>query len=92
MILEIKVTQEELLQAAKNLIYLQSLDKDTEANQEAIANIIKQHLEYEIEERISNPEKYLKPEEWEQISNCFIMSPTAYQRMMNQDIPNPALS
>ena len=53
----ITVTPDELIQAAENLIYLQSLDKDTEADEEAIANIIKQHLESEIEERITNPEK-----------------------------------
>ena len=86
----ITVTPDELIQAAENLIYLQSLDKDTEADEEAIANIIKQHLESEIEERITNPEKYLKPEEWEEVNKCFVMSPTAFKKMMDRDIPYPA--
>ena len=34
--LSIEVTKEELLQAAENLIYTQNLDKDTEADEEAI--------------------------------------------------------
>ncbi len=34
--LSIEVTKEELLQAAENLIYTQSLDKDTEVDEEAI--------------------------------------------------------
>ena len=63
--LEIIITKEELLQAAENLVYTQSLDKDTEADEEAIAVVIKEHLEEAIEDILSNPENYLKAiENW----------------------------
>lgn len=87
--LEIIITKEELLQAAENLVYTQSLDKDTEANEEAIALVIKEHLEKAIEDILSDPENYLKPDEWSQVNKCFIMSPDAYKRMMDRDIPYP---
>jgi hypothetical protein len=87
--LSIEITSDELIQAAQNLIYTQSLDKDTEADEEAIALIIKQHLESVIEDILSNAEKYLKPEEWTQVNNCFTMNYFAYQKLMNQDIPYP---
>lgn len=67
--LSIEVTRDELIQAAQNLIYDLVLDKDTEADEEAIAVIIKEHLESAIEERLSNPDQYLKPNEWSQVSS-----------------------
>lgn len=95
--LTINVTKEELLQAAENLVYTQSLDKDTEAETEAcreadlceIAVVIKEHLEKAIEDILSNPENYLKAEEWEQVNKCFVMNYSAYKRMMDRDIPYP---
>ena len=87
--LSIEVTQDELIQAAQNLIYTQSLDEDTEANEEAIALVIKQHLECVIEDILSDAEKYLKPDEWSQINKCFVMKYSAYKKMMEQDIPYP---
>ncbi len=87
--LSIEVTKEELLQAAENLIYTQSLDKDTEVDEEAIAKIIKKHLEGVIEDILSDPENYLKPDEWSEVNKCFMMSYSAYRKMMEQDIPYP---
>lgn len=87
--LSIEVTKEDLMQAAENLIYTQSLDRDTEADEEAIALVIKEHLEKAIEEILSNPEKYLTPNEWQQINKCFVMNYSAYIKMMNRDIPYP---
>ena len=85
--LTIEVTEEELMQAAENLVYTQSLDKDTEADYEAVARIIKEHLEKAIENILSDPENYLKPDEWSQVNKCFVMSYSAYRKMMEQDIP-----
>ena len=85
--LEITITKEELLQAAENLVYTQSLDKDTEVDEEAIAGIIKEHLEKVIEDILSDPENYLKPKEWTEVNKCFTMPYSAYQKMMEQDIP-----
>lgn len=87
--LEITITPEELLQAASNLVFEQNLDKDTEADEEAIALIIKEHLEKAIEDILSDPENYLKPDEWSQVNKCFVMSPDAYKKMMDRDIPYP---
>lgn len=85
----IEVTEEELMQAAENLIYDLVLDKDTEADYEAIAVIIKEHLEKAVEDILSNPEKYLKPDEWSEVNKCLLMSYSAYRKMMEQDIPYP---
>ena len=87
--LSITVTKEELIQAAQNLVYTQSLNEDTEADEKAIALIIKQHLESAIEDILSDTEKYLKPDEWSQVNQHFVMSPKAYQKLMNRDIPYP---
>jgi hypothetical protein len=87
--LSIEITRDELIQAAQNLIYTQSLDKDTEANEEAIALIIKQHLESVIEDILSDAEEYLKPDEWSQVNKCFTMNYSAYKKLMNQDITYP---
>lgn len=91
--LTIEVTEEELMQAAENLVYTQSLDKDTEADYEAIAVIIKEHLKKALEKAIENilsdPENYLKSDEWSEVNKCFIMSYSAYQKMMDRDIPYP---
>ncbi|MBE9044948.1 hypothetical protein IQ255_11105, partial [Pleurocapsales cyanobacterium LEGE 10410] len=48
---EIIVTKEDLYQAVENLIYGQ-LDEDTFSDDEAIATIIKQHIESKIEDII----------------------------------------
>lgn len=87
--LAIEVTEEELMQAAENLIYDLVLDKDTEADEKAIAVIIKEHLEKAVEDILSNPEKYLKPDEWSEVNKCLLMSYSAYIKMMEQDIPYP---
>ena len=73
----------------ENLVYTQSLDKDTEAETEAIAVVIKEHLEKAIEDILSNPENYLKAEEWSRVNKCFVMNYSAYKRMMDRDIPCP---
>ncbi len=54
-----------------------------------IAQIIKKHLEGVIEDILSDPENYLKPDEWSEVNKCFMMSYSAYRKMMEQDIPYP---
>jgi hypothetical protein len=84
----IKVTKEELIQAAENLIYDQ-LDEDNFADLEAIAKIIKNHLESMIENIICNPEEYLNPEEKNQANKYVYLTDYAYRKMMDRDIPYP---
>jgi hypothetical protein len=87
--LSIEVTREDLMQAAENLVYTQSLNEDIEANEEAIASVIKNHLEKAIEEILTNPKKHLTLDEWKQVNDCCLMSYSAYIKMMNRDIPYP---
>lgn len=87
--LTITVTEEELLQAAENLVY-EKLNKDTFCDEKAIANIIKEHLELKIEEVISNPEDHLNPDELSKVNQQIYLSDHAYKKMMNRDIPYPA--
>ncbi|MGL5075508.1 MAG: hypothetical protein ACRDBG_06650 [Waterburya sp.] len=84
----INITKEELLQAAENFINDQ-LDEDTFADLNAIANIIKNHLEVTIENIICNPEDYLNPEEKEQANKYVYLTDHAYRKMMDRDIPYP---
>ena len=86
--LEIIVTKEELLQAVENLIYDQ-LDEDTISDDEAIANIIKQHIELKIEDIISNPENHLNSDELSRVNQNVYLSDRAYRKMMDRDIPYP---
>jgi hypothetical protein len=86
--LKIIVTKDELIQAAENLIYDQ-LDEDNFADLDAIANIIKNHLEVTIENIICNPEEYLKPEEKNQANKYVYLTDYAYRKMMDRDIPYP---
>jgi hypothetical protein len=86
--LKIIVTKDELIQAAENLIYDQ-LDEDNFANLDAIANIIKNHLEVTIENIICNPEEYLNPEEKNQANKYVYLTDYAYRKMMDRDIPYP---
>lgn len=85
----ITVTKEELLQAVENLIY-DKLDEDTFSDDEAIATIIKEHLESMIENLISDPEKHLNSDELSRVNQCISLSPSAYKKMMDRDIPYPA--
>jgi hypothetical protein len=86
--LTINVTKEELLQAAENLINDQ-LDEDTFADLNAIAKIIKNHLESMIENIIGNPEDYLNHEEINQANKYVYLTDHAYRKMMDRDIPYP---
>jgi hypothetical protein len=86
--LEITVTKEELLQAAENLIYDQ-LDEDTFSDDEAIATIIKEHIESKIEDIISNPENHLNSDELSRVNKNVFLSDKAYKKMMDRDIPYP---
>ncbi|MGL6344735.1 MAG: hypothetical protein ACRC80_36990 [Waterburya sp.] len=87
--LTITVTKEELLQAAENLIY-NELDEDTFSNDEAIATIIKEHIEFLIEDIISNPENHLNADELSRVNQNVFLSDKAYKKMMDRDIPYPA--
>lgn len=87
--LTITVTKEELLQAVENLIY-NELDEDTFSNDEAIATIIKEHIEFLIEDIISNPENHLNTDELSRVNQHIYLSERAYKKMMDQDIPYPA--
>ena len=87
--LEITVTPKDLYQAVENLIYDQ-LDEDTFSDDEAIATIIKQHIESKIEDIISNPEDYLSPDELSRVNQNVFLSDKAYRKMMDRDIPYPA--
>ncbi|MDJ0589865.1 MAG: hypothetical protein QNJ72_07695 [Pleurocapsa sp. MO_226.B13] len=87
--LEITVTKEDLYQAVENLIYDQ-LDEDTFSNDEAIAIIIKQHIESQIEDIISNPENHLNSDELSRVNQNVYLSDNAYKKMMDRDIPYPA--
>ena len=87
--IEIIVTTEELYQAVENLIYDQ-LDEDTFSDDEAIATIIKQHIESKIEDIISNPEDYLSSDELSRVNQNVFLSDKAYRKMMERDIPYPA--
>ena len=87
--LEITVTKEELLQAVENLIYDQ-LDEDTFSDDEAIATIIKEHIESKIEDIISNPENHLNSDELSRVNKNVFLSDKAYRKMMDRDIPYPA--
>jgi len=87
--LTITVTQEELLQAVENLIY-DKLDEDTISDDQAIATIIKQHIESKIEDIISNPESHLSSDELSRVNKCVYLSDKAYKKMMDRDIPYPA--
>ena len=82
----ITVTKEELLQAVENLIY-DKLDEDTFSDDEAIATIIKQHLESKIEDVISNPENHLNRDELLKVDKHIYLSNHAYKKMMDRDIP-----
>lgn len=86
--LEITVTKEELLQAVENLIYDQ-LDEDTFSDDEAIATIIKEHIESKIEDIISNPENHLNSDELSRVNKNVFLSDKAYRKMMDRDIPYP---
>lgn len=87
--LEIIVTKEDLYQAVENLIYDQ-LDEDTFSDDEAIATIIKQHIEFLIEDIISSPEDYLSSDELLRVNQNVYLSDNAYKKMMDRDIPYPA--
>lgn len=86
--LSINVSQEDILQAVENLIH-DKIDEDTFANEQAIASIIKNHLQVTIENIICNPEEYLNPEEKNQVDKCFYLTDYAYRKMMDRDIPYP---
>lgn len=86
---EIIVTKEDLYQAVENLIYDQ-LDEDTFSDDEAIATIIKQHIESKIEDMISSPEDYLSSDELSRVNQNVFLSDKAYKKMMDRDIPYPA--
>ena len=86
--LTITVTKDELLQAVENLIYDQ-LGEDTFSDDEAIANIIKQHIESKIEDIISNPEDHLNSDELSRVNKFVYLSNNAYIKMMDRDIPYP---
>ncbi len=91
--LTIKITEEDLMQAAENVVYFinynQNLHPDSEIDEKAIAVIIKQHLENKIEDIISKPEQYLTSKEMEEVEKCFSMPYSAYIKMMERDIPYP---
>lgn len=87
--LTITVTKDELLQAAENLIYEQ-LDEDTLYDNDAIASIIKNHIELKIEDIISNPENHLNSEELSRVNKFVYLTDKAYKKVMNRDIPYPA--
>ena len=87
--LAITVTKDELIQAVENLIY-DRLDEDTFSDDEAIAEIIKQHIESIIEDIISNPEQHLNSDELSRVNKYVYLSDKAYQKMMDRDIPYPA--
>ena len=84
--LTITVTKDELLQAVENLIYDQ-LDEDTLSDDEAIANIIKEHIESKIEDIISNPENHLSSDELSRVNKFVYLSDKAYKKMMDRDLP-----
>lgn len=85
----ITVTKAEVLQAVENLVY-EKLDEDTLSDDEAIAIIIKEHLELLIENVISEPEKHLSTDELSKVDRHIYLSEHAYKKMMDRDIPRPA--
>jgi hypothetical protein len=91
--LVIKVTIEELDQAVENLVYFiinnQNLNEDVEIDEQAIALVVKQHLESKIEEILSDPEKYLNNDEMSEVEKHISMPYSAYRKMTERDISYP---
>lgn len=82
--MNIEITQEEIIEATQNLIYDRALNDATEADEKAIAQLIKNCLESAIEDIMNNPEQYLDSDKLEQ---CFPMSHSNYQKLMERSIP-----
>ena len=77
------ITQEELEEATENLIY-DYANSDTEADEKAIAQLLKTHLRNTSENILNNPEQYLDSDELEK---CFSMSYQSHLKLMEQSIP-----
>ena len=82
--MNIEITQEEINESVQNLIYDHSTDEGTEADEKAIAQLIKNRLESAIEDIMNNPEQYLDSDKLEQ---CFPMSHLNYRKLMERSIP-----
>ena len=79
------ITQSELEEATENLIY-DYVNSDTEADEKAIAQLIKNRLQSITEDILNNPQKYLDSQELEQ---CFSLSDSSYRKLMELSIPLP---
>ncbi len=78
------ITQEELESATENLIYERISGTGIEADEKAIAQLLKTYLRNTIENILNNPEQYLDSDELEK---CFSMSYQSYLKLMEQSIP-----
>ena len=82
--MNIEITQSEIIEATQNLIYDHALGDDTEADEKAIAQLIKNRIQAVIEDILNDPEQYLDSDELEQ---CFPMSHLNYRKLMERSIP-----
>lgn len=91
---QVIVEADEMQQSVENLTYYiindQNLNKNVEIDNDAIADIIKNHLQNKIEDILSNPEEHLSRSEMSEVERFISMPYADYLKMMNRDIPYPA--
>ncbi|WP_036489143.1 hypothetical protein [Myxosarcina sp. GI1] len=88
--LHLEITEEDIKQATENLICeLESDYPDGIADEDAIASLIKSHLESIVESFISSPTSHLDKSTLSQVESCFKMPYSAYRRVMSEAVPFP---
>lgn len=91
---QIVVEEDEIQQSVENLTYFiindQNLNENVEVDNNAIADIIKNHLQNKIKEILSDPEEHLSKREMSEVEKFISLPYTDYLKQMNQDIPYSA--